>query len=133
MATLQEGKIIGENNAIFDSNPRYQVETFSYCTLGQFNQEDILEVVIEFPFIKDRIIERAVGNLFDLDKQFFIEAITRVPYFNSLSSDVLSLLFEESEMISLEMDDILFKFNTKCQYLYIVVQGVILVELTDGN
>ena len=90
-------------------------------------------MVIEFPFIKDRIIEKAVGNVFDLDKQFFIEAIKRVPYFNSLSGDVLSLLYEESEMVSLELDDILFKYNTKCQYIYIVVQGVILVELTDGS
>lgn len=112
--------------------PRLQVETFSYSTIGQFSQSDFQQMLNEYPVIKEQIINNCIKNPYDSDRHYFLKIIKRVPYFNSLNDEALSLIYTECEMISLDMDEQLFKFGTKCEYIYIVLQGVIQVDMTDG-
>ena len=42
-------------------------------------------------------------------------------------------MYCESEIKMLEIDEQLFKFGTKCEYIYVILQGVVQIDVTNGE
>jgi CRP-like cAMP-binding protein len=120
------GQIIGYEQAILGSNHRVTYETVSYSTLGQISQEDFNKVLIRFRSLRQNIIDCAANNKFDILKDRFIEVARKsIPYFKKISENILGRIYAESDIKMYEYDQSLFKFGTKCDYIYFIFQGAV--------
>ena len=54
-----------------------------------------------------------------------------IPYLRDLDKDVLKLWYNKSSEFHYEMDDLIFGLNEKTDYIYIVMQGVVAIELSN--
>jgi CRP-like cAMP-binding protein len=133
LGKLMPGQIIGYEQAILGSNHRVTFETVSYSTLGQISQEDFNKVLFRFRSVRQNIIDCAANNKFDILKERFIEVARKsIPYFKKISENILGRIYAESDIKMYEYEQSLFKFGTKCDYIYFIFQGAVQIDVSNG-
>mgnify|MGYP006129631653 CR=1 FL=1 len=80
--TLEEGKMIGEISAVFDSAPLFSVETKSYCTIAMIRYRVFKDMLIQFNDLKHSLENCILENPHDFEREYFVENVIRnIPYF----------------------------------------------------
>lgn len=69
-------------------------------------------------------------NPYDLDRNYFVLKVRQsIPYFKDVSEENLKKIFFDSETKIYEMEQHVFKRNQRCEFILIVMQGVLAIEL----
>ena len=80
--TLEEGKMIGEISAVFESAPSFSVETKSYCTIAMIRYRIFKDMLIQFNDLKKSLESSILENPHDYEREFFVENVIRnIAYF----------------------------------------------------
>lgn len=130
---LQAGSLINEVTALFDHRPQFSYESKAYNTMGLITNRDFKEMLMLFPSCHSSMVATVLGNPFDLDRNYFVLKCRQdVHYFKDVPDDRLKRLYYEADTRTYELDQLIFEKGDPCEYIYIVVSGVLGIELTDG-
>ena len=92
--TLEEGKMIGEISAVFDSAPLFSVETKSYCTIAMIRYRFFKEMLNTYDDLKTSLETSILENPHDYEREYFVEnAIRNVDYFKNCSGKILREIY----------------------------------------
>ena len=92
--TLEEGKMIGEISAVFDSAPLFSVETKSYCTIAMIRNRFFKEMLNKFEDLEASLVNGILENPHDYEREYFVENVIRnVDYFKNCSGRILREIY----------------------------------------
>lgn len=95
---------------------------------------DFKEMLLFSPDIKLDLINGIVNNPYDFDRDYFVQKCQfEIPIFQNLDVNFLKQLYYRCETNFYEQDQIIFEAFSKCGYLYIIMQGVVGIELLDKD
>ena len=76
--------------------------------------------------------ETIMNNPYDLDRNYFVlKCRQSIPYFKSISEAILKKMYFEAETKVYEYGQNLFDKGDKCEFISMVMSGVLSIELTD--
>ena len=134
LGEIESGQMMGQQQAMFNTLHVYSVRSKSYCTLGIIEQEIFQEMSMVFPQVSTQINSQIVNNPFDIECQYFITVCRkRIPYFKTLSEKILKDMYYSSDLMLFDINQKLFSAGNKCKDIFIVMQGVLQIDLTDGT
>jgi hypothetical protein len=125
--------MIGDEWAIFDCAPALSIETTSYNTVARITHEDFIYMTYENLDIKEKIINSVIKDPYDEDRDFVVSVFRKkIPYLKKIDENLLKQLFYRSNEHHYCIGNQIFNWSDPCNYIYIVTQGVVSIDLTDG-
>lgn len=128
--TLEEGKMIGEISAVFDSAPLFSVETKSYCTIAMIRYRVFKDMLIQFNDLKHSLENCILENPHDFEREYFVENVIRnIPYFQNCTGKILREIYYRGTMKQYNFNETLFNIGDKSDKLYVIMSGVVEISI----
>ena len=72
LAKVYPGTIMGEPQVLFNSGLNYSLECVTYCNIGIIQKEKINEYFMDYPDMKDAMIQNVINNPYDRERDIFV-------------------------------------------------------------
>ena len=87
---VEEGSMINEVAAAFETAPEFSVESVSYCTIGKISFKIFQDMLGQKPIVRESLIESIISNPYDHEREFFVENCRRhVEFFKKMPYEYL--------------------------------------------
>lgn len=125
---------MGHVNVLFDNYPQMTVKCGSYCTIAKLDGPGFNEIMKVHYDLKDNLINSIIKNPYDIDRDFFLTfCVPKIPYLRHMPIELSSQIYYRSKQIQYKQDEIVFHQDEKVTNIYIVLSGIVEIELTDKN
>ena len=96
-------------------------------------EDDMDDFLVNFPHIKNELQSQIFNNPYDSERDFFYQTcFNNIQYLKTLPKDILQAIYYSSDILQYDFGQMVFSIGQECENIYIILQGVVSIELSNG-
>ena len=114
--------MIGEIQIVFDTPAMYTIETLSYCNIGIISYNDVHDLLIRNPHIRQDLRDEILWNPHDYHRDEFVQICRRhIAYLRDVEEELLKKLYYQCKQRFIQSSQYLFKCGDRCREIHFII------------